>query len=384
MAMPRVVHVTSVHQPFDVRIYYKECLSLARAGYDVTLIAPHVREEIRDGVRIQPIHRRASRWQRLTRTALEVFRKVVRTPAEVYHLHDPELLPVGLYLAWRGRQVIYDAHEKIEADILDKDYIPSPLRPILACVLRFLLRLVRARFAAVVCATPSIAEAFSPRAVVVRNLPFSDAAATPPADYAARAAAVTYVGVISAPRGIFEMLAAVEELNRTIPVTFLLAGAFSPESLQARVEKHPAFRYVTYFGQLHAPEVRRVLDQARCGLVLLHPLRNYMDGYPTKFFDYMAAGLPAVVSDLPAWRDLMEPVGCALFVDPSSVGQITEAVRWILLHPSEAEKMGSRGLTTVRDGCNWNTESETLISLYDRLCGIQTGTSKGAHAQCEV
>ena len=49
---PKICHLTSVHSPFDVRIFHKQARSLVRAEYDVTLIAQHDKEEIVDGVRI--------------------------------------------------------------------------------------------------------------------------------------------------------------------------------------------------------------------------------------------------------------------------------------------------------------------------------------------
>ena len=45
--MKRVCHLTSVHSSDDTRVFHKECVSLARAGYDVTLVAPgESREEL--------------------------------------------------------------------------------------------------------------------------------------------------------------------------------------------------------------------------------------------------------------------------------------------------------------------------------------------------
>jgi hypothetical protein len=46
----KICILTSVHPPFDTRIYYKQAKSLAKAGYDVTLIAQHDRDEVVDGI----------------------------------------------------------------------------------------------------------------------------------------------------------------------------------------------------------------------------------------------------------------------------------------------------------------------------------------------
>ena len=123
----RVVHMTSVHQPDDLRIFAKECRALAELGYDVHLVAASASGEVvRDGVHVRGVGVPASsgRLVRMTRTVAEVLRIARALDADVYHLHDPELVPAGLVLARDGKQVVYDAHEDLPADILDKAWIP--------------------------------------------------------------------------------------------------------------------------------------------------------------------------------------------------------------------------------------------------------------------
>ena len=63
--MRKITHLTTVHPPFDVRIFHKECKSIARAGYDVTLIACHDRDEMREGVRIRALPKVRGRLSRM-------------------------------------------------------------------------------------------------------------------------------------------------------------------------------------------------------------------------------------------------------------------------------------------------------------------------------
>ena len=50
--MKKVCILTSVHPPFDTRIFHKQAKSLVKSGYDVTLIVQHDRNEVVDGVKI--------------------------------------------------------------------------------------------------------------------------------------------------------------------------------------------------------------------------------------------------------------------------------------------------------------------------------------------
>ena len=132
---PKVVHLTSVHTAFDVRVFHKECKSLARSGKDVVLITPHPSDRVVDSVEVKGIRSSGGRFVRMTRTAWRLYREALRQNGDVYHFHDPELIPVGLLLATRGNTVVYDLHEDAPSDILHKDYIPRRLRrPLMWCV----------------------------------------------------------------------------------------------------------------------------------------------------------------------------------------------------------------------------------------------------------
>ena len=63
----KAVHLTSVHNARDTRIYEKECMSLAQAGHEVVLVAAGERDEIVNGIQIRAIHNSAGRFSRMTR-----------------------------------------------------------------------------------------------------------------------------------------------------------------------------------------------------------------------------------------------------------------------------------------------------------------------------
>ena len=65
--MPKVCILTSVHPPFDTRIFHKEAKSLVKAGYDVMLIAQHDKEETVDEIRIVPLSKPKNRYEGTTR-----------------------------------------------------------------------------------------------------------------------------------------------------------------------------------------------------------------------------------------------------------------------------------------------------------------------------
>ena len=132
MTRRRVVHLTSVHPALDVRIFHRECKSLARAGFEVTIIGPYSQDSVADHVRIKAVPAEKGRIARSTRAVWRIYREAVRINADLYHFHDPELIPVGLLLRARGKMVIYDIHEDLPSDIISKHYLPTWSRSLIS------------------------------------------------------------------------------------------------------------------------------------------------------------------------------------------------------------------------------------------------------------
>ncbi|MFC1998991.1 glycosyltransferase family 1 protein, partial [Chloroflexota bacterium] len=88
----RICILSSVHPALDIRVFHKQAKSLAEAGYDVTLIAQHRKNEEIDGVKIVALPKPKNRFERIFLTTFKVFAKGLRKRSDVYHFHDPELI----------------------------------------------------------------------------------------------------------------------------------------------------------------------------------------------------------------------------------------------------------------------------------------------------
>lgn len=364
------MHLTSVHHPFDVRIFHKECKSIARAGYDVTLIAAHDRDEICDGIRLRAVPTHSRRLFRMTRGVWNTYREAIREDADLYHFHDPELIPAALLLRMKGKRVIYDVHENTQ-DFTAKHYLPQLLRRPLGWLVGFIEVRTAKSFSAVVPATTTFALRFDPgkgHVVVVENYPAIDELQLETRrPWAQRSASVAYVGVLSRDRGATEMVRAMAFLPSDLQLTLKLAGRFSPEEFQKELDRVDGRNRTHFLGTLDRSGVARLLGEVCAGLVILRPTPQFLQALPTKMFEYMSVGIPVIVSDFPRLREIVFGARCGLLVDPLDPRAIAQAVEYLVGHPEEAEEMGRRGQEAVRNRYNWTTEERKLIELYEAL-----------------
>jgi glycosyltransferase involved in cell wall biosynthesis len=370
----RVAHLSSVHRADDARIFWKECQSLARAGYDVCFVVPGDREfppegsEVRrDGVNIIVLKRRANRLGRMLLMPLDLVRAGLRQNARIFHFHDPELIPLGLLLRMLGHRVIYDVHEDLPRAILYKEWIPPTLRGAAAFIAGMVEWVAGRALSGVVAATPVIARRFPVRrTAVVQN--FARLSELLPLDgipYAKRRV-VAYLGTITAARCAVEVVEAIAKVERFPELSLVMVGPAAP-SLVGELSGLPGWSRVEYRGVQDRCGVGRLLGEARMGLVLYHPMQAYIDAQPVKLFEFMAAGIPVISADFPRFRELVEGAGCGLCVPPRDVAAIASAMEWLFEHPAEAAEMGGRGREFVMGTMNWECEETKLLGFYERI-----------------
>lgn len=365
----KVAHLTSVHVPTDTRIAYRECASLAEAGYDVVLIAPGRAPQLPAGVRFRGVPAPRNRVERMTRTILSVYLAARDERADIYHFHDPELMGVGLLLRASGARVVFDVHEDIPHDIVDKVWIPAPLRSPLAGTSALVLRALHRWYSAVVAATPAIARRFRHRhTVVVCNYPrIEELPSGGDADFTHRPRSVVYLGSITELRCIDELMAAIDSPAFAEDMRLVLAGTFEDGDLERRAKSNRAWKCVDFRGFCPRSEVAAVLGSARAGMLLFRRAANHEEALPTKLFEYLGAGLPVIISDTLQCSELVSTHGCGIVVDPSDIDAIACAMNFLINNPGTAQAMGERGRRLVMEQYQWKSEANKLTKLYAEI-----------------
>jgi len=311
----------------------------------------------------------------MTETVRSIYREAIRVDADIYHFHDPELIPVGLLLRARGKKVVYDIHEDVPKDILSKHYLPRWSRKIVSWAAKEVENASCKKFSALAVVTPSIKDRFrhlNKRTVMIRNFPIpEEIGAGPQVRWEDRELAVTYVGGITGLRGIREMVQAMALLPDSLPATLEIAGSSLYEDNLDDLPRLDGWNRTRHCGYLDRVGIANLFSRVRAGLVLFHPAPNHMEAMPMKLFEYMAAGIPVIASNFPAWQELIGEAGCGLLVDPLRPQAIAGAIEFVLTHPAEAEAMGRRGQAAVHKVYNWDSQAKKLLRLYCELLDLK-------------
>lgn len=381
--MTRICHFTSVHKAYDTRIFLKECRSLARAGYDVKLVAQHHTAETVDGVEIIPVNRKGKgRLSRVLFFGWKVFFVALKTKSQVYHFHDPELVPAGILMRLLGKKVIFDIHENIARQIKAKDYLPFNK---LISKLYGVVDWISAKLFFIILAENSYEKIYSKwtkEYEIVLNMPDFDFLL--PFQNVDRKYSHTielyYVGGITFVRGIGTIVKALSELkSRGLNVMFHCVGPYD-DSVMKEIEALPEFRNVEnsifFYGPKRLDLALEMSKKCHIGLSILLPIENYLESYSTKIFEYMAIGLPVITSNFELYRNVIEKHECGFCVDPKNPVELANKIIYLAKHPEVMTAMGRNGVKAAKSYYNWQHEEEKLLNVYRSKLKLQPGLEK--------
>ncbi|MDQ6759151.1 MAG: glycosyltransferase family 4 protein [Acidobacteriota bacterium] len=373
-----VTVISTVHDRTDVRVFRRQAETIATLpGFSLTaVVADGLGDEELKSYRVKDLGKAPlGRFGRLTLANARALFYLLRTRPDVVHFHAPELIPACYAASVFGSRIIYDVHEDLPKDILDKHWIPRRSRPAIAWLASRVQQGMSNRFATIVAATPSIARAFpKERVVCIQNFPklsefaFADKGLETHSDRRD----FVYLGGITQIRGLTEVVRAIGKLEAYPKSRLLLAGPISPVAYRATLEQQIGWERVEYREYVQRDELGELFATAIAGIVTFHPSGNHVAAEPNKLFEYMAAGLPVIASDFPGWARLFADVGCGVLVDPLNDSSICAAMVRLLAAPNAAMAMGWRGRQAVLARFNWERESEKLRQTYRQISAETT------------
>lgn len=384
--MPKVVHLTTVHHPFDNRIFHKQCKSLANAGYNVVLIAPGERDQIIDNISIQALPKPKNKLARMFRTSFQLYKKALNENGDIYHFHDPELIFVGLLLKLKKKTVIYDIHEDYRSSLAQKDYLPKYIRGIAAVALSWFESLFSKCFT-VILAEKYYSQRF-PRGFHVLNYPkkeyFSLLGLN---NLDVSQPKLLYTGSLLQDRGAFNYANILKVIdNVEVYIVGKCSGELAEKLYELAGKEKPRLNIIGIDSFIPFEEIINYYKKGNwvAGLAIFPSTPHYVNKELTKFFEYMGAGIPIICSDFPVWRSLMEKTGAGICVNPNDFDEIKEAINFLINNPEKAQEMGNNGRKAVLEEYNWEAEAKKLLNFYKQLDVRAVSMNERCNKDCSL
>lgn len=375
MGLKKVCIVAPIHIWDDVRVFKKQAVSLATHGYDVTLIAkmPHELDQCTiDGVKLN--RSKIAALGKIGRIVCiyKVFIQALESGADVYHLHNPNTIPIVFLLRLFSKKVIYDTHEDYSKRLLFREWIPKRLRSVACKVVSTLEWLTANVTNRAIGTQDSVVKRLGKKAVLIGNSPrFNQSLIDRVQELKSEVSLkndcfrLVYLGTINEPRGITDIVNSLELVNKERQVRLCLIGEISSNYLEA-LKALPGWKYVDFTGRLNQELAFAYVAQSDIGLIYIHDVGDHSSTDPNKLFEYMSFSKPYIASDFSSWKGKLEASKSGVFVKPAEPKLLAEAVARLAENKDELEKMGINGQLFVKSN-NWEIEFLKLADIYSEI-----------------
>ena len=365
-----IIHKTKT---LDPRSFYKEARTLLKAGYDVCIIGLYGKNETVNGIRLIGFKPPDKRLILFFITNYKIFIQAFKEKAYIYHFHDLDFIPWAVLLKILNRsKVIYDIHEAYPEYMLLKTYVPKIVRIFLYILIYILEHAAIKFFDAIVPNDNYISNGFNHKNnVVIFNFPTLDffRNGNNCVPWQDREFDLFYPG--SLPKYHFEaMMNIAENLNSEKVGNrwgIVTNSKSTIEWAKVEIEKRKLEKNFVFLPYTDYLNVYEYLSTAKIGIIPLPPYKKFMKNIPLKMFEFMGAGLPVVLSDLPPSRQFIKGENCGISVEPDNIGEYVRAIKILLSNPEKSIEMGENGKKLVYEKYNWTIEEKKLLNLYGNL-----------------
>ena len=364
----KACHLSSVHQRYDTRVFFKECVTLQKNGYNTHLvIADGFGDETKYDVKIIDVGKPTNRFSRIFVTTIKVFLKAKKIDADIYHFHDPELAPICLLFRLLGKPVIFDVHENIGEQFKNKHW----LSPVFANFFSFLfsfLNIIFTKSFSIIIAESSYSQIYKNqnskhKFEAILNFPelqffeqFKNLNRTGNEFF--------YIGVISNDRGLDTILDALNILHyKKYEFKMHFIGRVLDEIDWTKY--NTIKEKIVFYGRMNLDEGYVISSKCIAGLAVLKPIGNYIGSYPTKVFEYMAIGLPIITSNFALYKNIIKENNVGWCIDPYSHADLAEVMMNILDSKSISEI--SDFAVSASSKYSWESESKKLLKIYHNI-----------------
>ena len=343
----KIFHLSSVHSRTSSRIFHKMCKSLSNTFSVSFLISDTLKSEKINNVEIIGFTKSSNSYLRPFFSSFLFLKYILKNRPEIIHLHDPELIPLGLILKFFKIKIVFDSHEDIPLQILNKNYLSKPSAKLISLLSYIFQWLTLPFYSALITPTETIKGKLlllNKKTISIKNYPSLKDFNNKKLEHSYDVHPI-YVGALSTNRGIDNLCKASLLMKKPLNINFY--GKFDTVQYENSILNKYRDYPVSFKGFLPLEKLINKIKDSSVGLVTLKPIPNYIEALPIKMFEYMACSIPIIISDFPLWRKIVETYKCGLI--------------------DEAKEMGRNGRKAIEEFYNWENEYSKLENLYKSL-----------------
>lgn len=371
----KICMLTSGHDVYDNRIYYKEILSLRKKYDDIYIIAPGDKDFVTEhGVQVRCFRKRKN-WHDRMEPMKRMFELAKDVNADVYHAHEPDSFQVAVNLKKvLGAKIIYDSHEYHPEAFAEHFRFGKSL--VTKAVYLFEKKLGK-QADCIISVNDILVNKFKkynknvlllPNYPTLRGEDFNKELNGKPT--------FVYAGGLREDRGIFKILEAINILkskdSKSRDFRYIFIGPFETVQFESKcrgfVEEQLKDADIIFTGKVPHTEVFGYLKEAFAGFVLLQPGNwRYVNSEPIKLFEYMSSKTPVIASDFPMMERIVYSSKSGLLVKPDSSEDIANAILKMAWDIQMVKSMGENGYTSVCQSYNWAVCEKRLLDAYSKF-----------------
>lgn len=365
--MYKVCFIAPVHVYDDIRIFHKEAKTLSDNGYEVTIIARAQEDFIQENIKIRGIKYKNRKERFLL--SYKILKMALENKYNVYHIHNPETIPIGVVLKIINKKVVYDCHENFVEKIDSRQWIPGILKGISKFGVIVMEKLAGIMFNKIIVTQAEVGERIGKGCILIENPPILDMRDKITVKYNAffdDVIKLCYIGSITEDRGIFNIIDVIEEVNKSHECILNLAGPCD-EIILNQLKSKKGYKYVKYHGRLEQLEAFKLLNESDIGMITILDRGGYRNTNPNKLFEYMMFGKPFIASNFEKWKESIHGCDCGIFVNPDDKKQIAYYIEQLYSNNDMYHKMSFNGEEFIRYNYNWGKEGKKLLDMYLKI-----------------
>ncbi|MEI6594936.1 MAG: glycosyltransferase [Bacteroidota bacterium] len=369
----KVCHFASVHTIVDTRVFYRECVSLAK-HFDVTYIGIGNFSGMRDGVKIIGVHNPETRLKRLFNTTFKVCYLALKEDADIYHFHDAEMIVFGILLRILGKKVIYDIHENTYEDIMNKPWVPQRTKFFLGKSYRlmewfaslfmpFILVIGRVEFAK---------RFMTKNYTIIQN--FADTNELKKfriADRSKLANNLFYIGTVYDYyynfSKLIEAIYLLKQQNKIVQLHCVgYLGTLVERGLQNDENYKAVKDQITFYSHIVHPGGFEISKICKIGICLKNQPEEILVSHERKFFEYMAIGMPMITCDSHIYKDIIDQYQVGKYVDLEDANALSKTIDNLFTNDAELLQMSKNCITASEQKYDWESQEKLLLELYQK------------------